>query len=284
MVIVLKEMPNPGLPARIDREALERIIRRAAELQAGSREIGDVLSPEEVVKLGKDVGIPEGYLQQALLEEATRPAASEGGGFLDQAMGPAVVTAQRVVMGEVESVGQGLLEWMEENELLAVTRQAAGRLAWEPLRGFQAAVRRGTAALGGGRKPFMLVKADEVTATVVPLEQGYCNVVLTATMRSERGRFIGGAAALGALGLAASAALAVMTPFWIIALAPLPLGLAAGWGVARQFRPAPARVQMGLERALDSLERGVVKSSHQLKERPSILGLLADEVRKALKP
>ena len=52
----------------ISREALERIIQRAAELQAGERDIGDGLTKDEVLALGKDVGIPNRYLQQALLE------------------------------------------------------------------------------------------------------------------------------------------------------------------------------------------------------------------------
>jgi len=42
-----------GTPARIDRAALDRIIRRAAELQTAEREIGDSLSPDEVMALGR---------------------------------------------------------------------------------------------------------------------------------------------------------------------------------------------------------------------------------------
>ena len=58
-----------GSPARIDRAALERIIQRAAELQTAEREIGDTVSSEELISLGREVGIPVRYLQQALLEE-----------------------------------------------------------------------------------------------------------------------------------------------------------------------------------------------------------------------
>ena len=224
-------MPNSGLPARIDREALERIIRRAAELQTGSRDIGDVLTPEEVIKLGSEVGIPEGYLQQAMLEESTRADLSEGHGFLDQAFGPAQVRAQRVVQGDSESIEQALLQWMEEERAHGGhPADRPGRIAWEPLRSFQAAIRRSTAALGGGRRPYLLLKAETVEATLVPLETGYCNVCSPRTCGRARGSFIGGGTALAAVGLVASAALAVMTPFWLFALAPLPLGLAARLG------------------------------------------------------
>ena len=43
---------------KIDRAALERIMQRAAELQTGERDIGEGLTPEEVLALGKEVGIP----------------------------------------------------------------------------------------------------------------------------------------------------------------------------------------------------------------------------------
>ena len=61
-----------ALPAPIDRAALERIIQRAAELQTAEREIGEGLTTDEVLALGREVGIPGRYLQQALLEERTR--------------------------------------------------------------------------------------------------------------------------------------------------------------------------------------------------------------------
>ena len=64
-----------GTPARIDRAALERIIQRAAELQTSDRDIGEELTPEQVLALGREVGIPGRYLQQALLEERTRVVA-----------------------------------------------------------------------------------------------------------------------------------------------------------------------------------------------------------------
>ena len=57
--------------SRIDRAALERIIRRAAEIQAGERDIGEGLTEGELMTLGQDVGIPDRYLRQALLEERT---------------------------------------------------------------------------------------------------------------------------------------------------------------------------------------------------------------------
>lgn len=277
---------NPHQLARIDKAALERIIQRASELQTGSHDFGDNLTPEEVVKLGKDVGIDEGYLQQAILEEATRVDLPVQSGFWDRAVGPGVVVSQRVVQGEVEEVETRLSKWMEENELLTLQRQQPGRISWEPLGGFQAAIRRSTAMLGGGKRPFMLAKAEGVTATIVQLEPGYCNVVLTATLRKSRSGYVGGSATVAAMSGIGAAALAIMTPFLLVALAPLPIGLGAAWLISRSYRPVVERVKLGLECVLDQLERGGVKPKHQLPERttPGLLGVLAEEVKKALKP
>src|SRR5256885_1294119 len=49
----------------IRREALERIIQRAAELQAGEQDIGEGLPEPELLALGQDVGIPSRYLRPA---------------------------------------------------------------------------------------------------------------------------------------------------------------------------------------------------------------------------
>lgn len=274
-----------NLPSRLDKAALERIIQRASELQTGSHDYGEDLTPEEILKLGKDVGIDEGYLQQAILEEQTRTDLPETGGFWNRLVGPGIITAQRVVQGSVEEVTAQLERVVEENELMVLQRRQIGRLSWEPLGGFQAMMRRSTAMLGGGKRPFMLAKADGVSATIVPLEAGYCNVVLTATLKKTRAGYIGGLATLWTVSGVSAAILAAMSPFLILAVAPIPVGLIAAWAVARQYPPVAQRVKVGLESVLDHLERGSVKPQHQLPQRtPGLFGILADEVKKAIKP
>src|SRR5919107_4955764 len=103
-----------GTPARIDRAALERIIQRAAELQTADRDIAEELTPDQVLALGKEVGIPGRYLQQALLEERTRLVQAGPEGVLGRAIGPAAIAAQRVVQGERETIESTLIEWMEK--------------------------------------------------------------------------------------------------------------------------------------------------------------------------
>jgi hypothetical protein len=274
---------TPPEPSRIDRAALDRIIQRATELQTGEREIGDNLTPAEVLELGRDVGIPAKYLQQAMLEHkmGSEPETVDRS-FLARIVGPAEVQVRRVVQGDRDSAIRSLIDWMSRNELLVLQRQQTGWVSWEPLRGMQAAIRRGTAALDTSKPKFMLSRADLVTATATELEPGYCNVTLTATIRTQRSGVIGGAVAGTSVGAAGAVIASVLSPFWIVMLPPLLLGGALGWYVLRRFRPIMARVQLGLERALDFLERGGIKPGHELPGRTGLLDLLATEVRRAL--
>ena len=66
--------------------------------------------------------------------------------------------------------------------------------------------------------------------------------------------------------------------------AALGVALGVGYAVFRRYQPAVARIQLGLERALDSLEKGQARASSQLSDRAGLMGLLADELRRALKP
>ena len=273
-----------GPPARIDRAALERILQRAAELQAGEHDMGDDVSSDDVLALGRDVGIPARYLQQAILEEQSRVDARSPSGVLNWLAGPGSVSAQRVVQGDVERVQVALMAYMEEHELLCVQRRQPGRVSWEPLGGFQATIRRSTAAFGTGKQPFMLDKARVVHATFTGLEAGYVHVSLIADLRQVRGAFVGGGAALASLGVAGATILLALGAFPVLAIAPIALGTGLAYGTVRQYPSRLERVQLGLERALDHLEQGGPKARHELPPRSGKLGsVIGDEIRKALK-
>jgi len=273
-----------GTPAPIDRAALERIIHRAAELQTAEREIGEGLTPDEVLALGREVGIPGRYLQQALLEERARIVEAGPGGFLSRTVGPAAIAAQRVVRGEREMIEATLIGWLEKNELFSVQRHQPGRITLEPTGGFQSAYRRAVGAVGGSKRPIMLARADTVSGTVLELEPGYCNVALTATARKARGESVGGSAALASAGVVGTGVLAAVGAVLPVLLIPLPVALGLGYIALRRYGPVVARIQLGLERALDHLEHGNRAERHLPPPPPRLLDLLANEVRKALRP
>ncbi len=275
-----------GPSGQIDRAALERIIQRAAELQTGERDIGDALTPNEVLALGNEVGIP-GRL----------PATGDAGGARPAPMPPRRAASSTGCSAggggrrsgwcgaTPEEIEERLLRWIEENELLTVQRQQQGRMTWEPLRGMQVAFRRSAAVLGSGRRVFMLERAERVSATVTPLEPGYhAGGAHRGESKTARASLLGGGLVLLATGGLISAILASMTPFPLIAAVPTLffLGMmAVAW---RQYRPITERMHLGLERALDHLEREPKGTLQLPSARPSLIGLLADEVRKAIRP
>ena len=271
----------PGLPSKFDRSQLDRILKRAADLQAGEADPGEALSKTELLQLGKDVGIPSKFLEQAVLEEQTRAPAQVLDGFWDKVMGPASVTAMRVVRGNADQLERSLVDYMEEEELLAVARQTSGRIVWEPLKGFNAAMKRSKALLGGGNKPFMLARAVSVAASTTPLEPGFVHVAIEADLHeARRQREIGVVATGGISVIGAGVVGAVVTP--LLAVAVVALGAFAIVTQLRAYGPMVPRTQMGLERALDQLERGVVKPPAQIGPGASIVGAVLDEVRKAI--
>lgn len=273
-------------PGRLDRATFDRVLKRAAELQGASKDIGEGLSEEEILALGTEVGIPTQHLQQALIEERTRVMRPEPSGVLDSWIGPADFVAQRVVQGAPEAVGAALTKWMSKQEHLVVQRAAGPRITFEQMDGFARGMRRLGAAFDRSRGKSYLDKAELVTAVITPLEAGFCHVTLGASLRKSRVSLVGGGLALPFTGAVVGATLVLIGAPLLVGLVPvLPMAL-VGWLVARTFRGHAHRAQLGLERALDELERqpalpGVPKGSIVRGVGQVVRGI-TQEVRKAL--
>jgi hypothetical protein len=262
----------------IDRKALERIVRRAAELQAGSAEVGEGLTSQEVLALGKDVGIPEGYLRQAMLEEQARGADEQPVGTWAWITGPRSISAHRVVPGDRAGVERSLSRWMMEEELLQPKRQYADRTTWEAKAGAFASIQRALS----GRRRYSLANAGQISSQVVQLEPGFCLVRLEADISQQRRNRISGGTVLAMVGWGMTGAAALIAPPLAIAqiLTMVPgLGLTIGGAaIARTHRTANERVQIGLEQVLDRLERGEVRGAPGQTSLPFVR--IAEEVRK----
>jgi hypothetical protein len=269
----------------IDRQALERIVKRAAELQAGEREIGEGLTQGELMALGKDVGIPERFLRQAMLEEQTRTTPERPAGFWGWLTGSAAIVAHRVVPGDRDSVERALAHWMQEQELLQPKRRHPDRTVWEPRAGAFASIQR---ALAGGRK-YALARIVEVTSQVVPLEAGFCLVRFEASVSKQRTERIGGGVTMAVSGIGISAALfAIGVPLPIPDVVALIPGAALAFGgawLARSHVAPNERIVVALEQVLDRLERGEIRLEQALPLGPGPMGAfmrVAEEIKKSL--
>ncbi len=266
----------------MDRAAIERIIKRAAELQANERDIGDGLTEKEMLQLGQDVGIPDAYLKQAMLEEQARIDTSGETGLIAALAGPRFVSATRSIAGEAARVERSLQLWMSESELLQVRRRFPQQTSWEAKRGAFASLRR---AMGVGGRPYFLTQAREVIGAVTPLDTGRCHVRLVADLSNMRSQRAGWAIGIGTAGTAATiiaSAIGVLGP---VAWIPLVLAGVGGMTILRTRGGEIERVQTALEQILDHLEQGDHEPQRQLGgPRPSAFVRIADELLKNLGP
>lgn len=275
----------PAHPSRrISREALERIIQRAAELQASEMDPGEAITEQELLKLGADVGIDGRFLRQAIYEEGAGPRAAEKG-FAARWFGPGLVGAGRVVPGDREAVERAVELWMNEGEALTPKRRMPDRTVWEPQKGFFAEMKRG---FGVGGKRYQLAKAADVTVAVTQLEPGFCHVEVTADIKDHRNGVATATVAttgvLGAVGIAVLT-LATVPMFGVAVLAGAPLLGAAltPLGTTRAQRRFATDMQLATEQLLDRLERGEIKARHQVppKLMGGVMGVV-EEIRKAI--
>ena len=265
----------------ISRKALERIIQRAAELQASEREIGDSLTEEQLMELGRDVGLPAKHLRQALLEERTRTH-DAGGGWLTRYVGPSRVTAQRTVHGSRTDVENALSHWMTEEELLTVKRRHKQHTSWEPRRDFLASLKRG---LGLSGRRYVLSKAKEVMGVVRQLEDGWSHVTLVADLLNTRAQHVAGSAAFMGFGATMTTVAIVLNVAFPVAIIPTLVGLGGGAAIARSRFSEVERVTVALEQVLDRLEHGEVKPEKRQAALPTgsqITKMLRDEFRRHL--
>lgn len=260
--------PSP-LPARqipLDPETIQRVLARAAELQASSgNENGEtILTESQLIEIGKEVGINPTTLTQALAEERSRVVVAEDQSILSSITGPGIATATRAVRGTAVDVLSSLDGWMQRDECLQVQRRFPDRITWEPRAGWLGLLQRTINVNGRG---YHLCRANQVAATVVPIEDGRVLVRLDADLsetRASRLKASGIVFSGGIVGAGAAASIAFLAHAAIVATAglaavPLLIGGGVAYQVAKAHRQLAMRAQLALEQTLDRLEFGTTR-------------------------
>ncbi len=240
---------------RINREGLERVIHRAAELQTRARDIGDQLTEQDVLELGQEVGIPTRYLQQALLEERAREVTAENQGLLVKLAGPKRLSAERTVPGKSANVAQALSDWMIEHETLIVKRRYPHGTSWEARKDWLAAVKRG---FGVGGRRYALARTKEILGRVEELEAGWSHVTLIADLSNTRTERLAGGTLFFASGATLTTIGVVLGVATGVAVIPVVAAAVGGVAIARTNRAQIERVHVAMEQVLDHLERGEI--------------------------
>lgn len=267
------EVRTGGTSAKTDvtiaRSDLERVLARASELQGTDGEPAEAISESRLVEIAREVGLDPNHVRQAMAEQRARGSFVESeSGFLLDSMGGSHVDGQRAVPGSAADVQARLETWMPRMESMAVRRKLPQRVSWEPRR---TALGNALRVMSTGNRA-ELVRADQVIATVTPVDEARSvvrfDVELSGLRRTQRNL----AVALGVVANAAAFA-AVSVPVLFIAsgspnesamlggLATLgAVQAGAGWalwrGLRNSYRRTVARVQLRVEQMLDELESG----------------------------
>jgi hypothetical protein len=252
----------PGFPseAPLSSDELERVIRRAAELQTSREALPDRLEADEVMRIGAEVGLQEPHLRRALLElraEALVPVPPAGRSLVGRLWGDAHVQASRVVPGDPVAVQEALEDYLESAESLRQVRSRAGLSIWEPASDLVSQLRRGLNLSGHG---FAMAKARRIEVAVQSIEPGRSLVNISADLRNKRAEHITGwYAGAGSIAAGMTAALVLAAGFPLAVVLPLVGGVALGGStllVKRTVRSERERLELGIEGLLDRLERG----------------------------
>jgi hypothetical protein len=250
---------------KLTKTQLELVLRRAAELEKTSDGSGDdLVSPEEIERIGAEAGLSQEAIRRALAEvksgalvPVTPPAPPT---VADRTIGPTRMVVERVVPGNVDDVRRRVERFFKD-QLMEVRRNYGDRIVWRRAEGFWPGFMR---AFDFGHQ-YALSQGIELESNVIPAgEPDRVRIRITidaAPLRRNR-------AAGATTGVVAGTALAIGSFFMFPGHLPIELLVAAGGGAAafgsvvgsrNAYRKDLDRMRDALERFLDDVEHGTVR-------------------------
>ena len=231
------------------------MLARAAELQSrDTGEAGSTLTDDQILDLGKEVGLTPEAIRQAIAEERGRVTLPDDRGAIGSWFGAAAISAARVVPGTIAGTLEALDTVMRTGLPFDISRRFPDRLQWTPKRGFFDLMRSQLSRSAEGAD---LRFAEDVAASVVAVDSERVHVRLDALMDvarrqavSQSAVSIGGGAFLAFVVAITGAGLAFGIPVFAAMSG-------AGLYYARdRYRRIGVRVGLALEQLLDRLEFG----------------------------
>jgi hypothetical protein len=239
----------------LDRAALERVLARAAELQSlDTGESGTLMTDDQILELGKEVGLAPETIRQAIAEERGKVVLRDERGMLGSWFGAATISAARVVTGTTPGILEALDTVMRGNLPFDISRRFPDRMQWAPRRGFLDIMR---SQLSRNVEGADLRFAEEVAASVVPVDEQRVLVRMDALLTESRRQAVSTTAVTTVGSAVLGFAIAITGAGIPLAIPVFGVGTAAGSLFARdRYRRSAVRVGIALEQLLDRLEFG----------------------------
>jgi hypothetical protein len=235
---------------RLDRDAAERVLRRAVELDDSPLDPGEEVSVEALLEAAADLGMDSSTVHRAVAEEQAGlldPRTSA----LDRLAGPQAVSASRVV-GSPLGEAMGLVdEWLRRAWAFRRVRGTDTDVLYRRRTDPVAAMQRATRSVTGKEN------ADKVRQLRVmghAVDPHRTLVAVVVDLQTSRTAVQVGGASVGGAGVVVSAATALANTPWL--WLGVPASAAAGLGVMATRRAWTHGIDDELEGLLDKVASG----------------------------
>ncbi len=250
----------PGDAFAVPAEQLERVIARASVLQHAT---GDgeqrQLSEEEIIAIGREVGLEPEHVRRALAEyraEALAPDLPDDHPLLTRHFGQPFARVQRVVRGDPQDIHRAFERHLRAEESMRAIRLHSTASVWEPDSSWKGKLSR---ALNLEGRSFELTQLKSFSIGTAPASPNESLVILTADLKEERTEQIQGwgfsLGALMALALVGAAVEGLSAWYWLLIMALAAAGSALGaFAIRTSMDNRRRRAALLLEGLLDQIE------------------------------
>lgn len=244
-------------------EDLDLIVRRAASIQNKRGSPGsELLTEEEVIEIGRQVGLEPEYVRRAMAEvhaESLAPEQPPGNRILDLIGGDSRIEVRRVVAGEPTLIQQQVEMLLREREKLSALRRRPMRSVWEASAGIMDRLDR---FMNFSGKEYALAEARQVELAIAETEPGWSLVTLVADLANKRDEVLYTAGSCVAVAAILAAAFVGMATGYasILTVGSALLAGAAGSAVAIPWMrwsldKRRSRIEVILEGLIDQVDR-----------------------------
>jgi hypothetical protein len=248
-----------------DRDAAERILRRAVRLAESDGTVDDGISERALVEAADELGVDTGVVLQAMSEERLGLLA-ERSRRVERLVGPPMVTASRLIDGTPEEVLELLDTWLRRAGSLR--RQRRGRATAEYTRrsDVAAGLQRAARSLTGQED---LGRVNRLRVSVRAVDGRQCLVALVADLHVERNVALAGGTGVAGVGTTLSVVQALSWSPWVWVGVPASMAAGAGIMVARSS-------------GLTDVETALIGALDRVAARETPNGVLSDVGRRLL--
>lgn len=243
----------------LTRKEFESVMKRATELAASDPDGGEAtLDEAEVLRIAREVGIPDEHVQQALVEVRSADVPET---VLDRWFGNAHVRVSRIVPGHRREIADSMDEFLVGGHLLSPVRKSEEVLLYRPSEDLVSKIVR--AASVSGKANWASSREFEVRLRQVDDESVAVELDVDPGIRGESAAagIVGGLAAGGGVGFGVGMLLSsiAMPPLAIFPVAIAVGGAMAGgvaWATGKATKKKREQIREELEGVLDTLEGG----------------------------